>query len=383
MESSKFRRIRASHFRFEMQCSQNEKQSLLSKLKAVKETLTNNLVNNVTNYTVMDYLLNHYISCNSSNSRKESNDNIECNTNNFIEKEHTLKEPMFVTSRQSLEKCIEIAQRHGQYCRAELSITNDINKGHVLTTVLKCNQHHSYRWSSSPYIMNTGKYMVNQRILHGYSSSGLLPSEYSRFVNGAGIGYINSVTRRAFTQSYRSIVQRCFDIGIERARLEEIGMNEDNFNNDDKEPVIDILTDARHGWRKNTKDSTVVAIGDITHKVVACENVTRNQEPVSQKHEIYGSNKIKESLEADGINIGVWAHDSNSTVNTYVESMGAPTVNQNETWHGGKNVKKEMSKVCKGPRYKEGKTWHHELSDKVSTKTYHTKLKIVVCSNIS
>jgi predicted GNAT family N-acyltransferase len=33
---------------------------------------------------------------------------------------------------------------------------------------------------------------------------------------------------------------------------------------------INIMTDARHGWRKNSKDTSVVALGEKTHKVMDC-----------------------------------------------------------------------------------------------------------------
>jgi diacylglycerol kinase len=43
--------------------------------------------------------------------------------------------------------------------------------------------------------------------------------------------------------------------------LEEVASYEDL-------ETIDIMTDARHGWRKNAKDTSVVAIGEKTHKVL-------------------------------------------------------------------------------------------------------------------
>jgi hypothetical protein len=41
--------------------------------------------------------------------------------------------------------------------------------------------------------------------------------------------------------------------------------------------TIDIMTDARHGWHNNAKDTSVVAIGEKTHKVLKCEHVTKNR----------------------------------------------------------------------------------------------------------
>ena len=55
---------------------------------------------------------------------------------------------------------------------------------------------------------------------------------------------------------------------------------------------IDIMTDARHRWRRNAKDSTVVALDDRTHKVLRCEHVTKSDDPVSQRHEVVGTERI-------------------------------------------------------------------------------------------
>ncbi|KAH3831630.1 hypothetical protein DPMN_104900 [Dreissena polymorpha] len=43
---------------------------------------------------------------------------------------------------------------------------------------------------------------------------------------------------------------------------------------------------ARHGWRKNAKDTSVVAIGERRHKVLKCEHVTKADDKVSRRHEM-------------------------------------------------------------------------------------------------
>ena len=56
--------------------------------------------------------------------------------------------------------------------------------------------------------------------------------------------------------------------------------------------AIDIMTDARHGWRKNATDSSVVAIGENTHKVLQCVHITKIDGIVTQRHETKGTEKI-------------------------------------------------------------------------------------------
>jgi hypothetical protein len=45
------------------------------------------------------------------------------------------------------------------------------------------------------------------------------------------------------------------------------------------------MTDARHGWHNKAKDTSVVAIGEKTHKVLKCEHVTKTDDLVTQRHE--------------------------------------------------------------------------------------------------
>ena len=51
--------------------------------------------------------------------------------------------------------------------------------------------------------------------------------------------------------------------------LEEVAMY------DDMGDGIEILSDARHGWRKHAKDTSVVAIGEQTDKVLRHEHISR------------------------------------------------------------------------------------------------------------
>ena len=68
---------------------------------------------------------------------------------------------------------------------------------------------------------------------------------------------------------------------IDMALWEEVGCGD--------EDGISIMTDAHHGWRKKAKDSSIVAIGEKTHRVIKCEHVTKKDDPVSQRHEKNGN----------------------------------------------------------------------------------------------
>ena len=87
----------------------------------------------------------------------------------------------------------------------------------------------------------------------------------------AQIGFIHQKNRDECLHNTHSKIQEKCRESIEKALWREVGsQNEDDDG-------ISIMTYARHRWRKNAKDSSVVAIGEKTHKVIKCESVTKNR----------------------------------------------------------------------------------------------------------
>ena len=79
---------------------------------------------------------------------------------------------------------------------------------------------------------------------------------------------------------------KCTNESKVSALLQEVASYEDLSDG------IEIITDVRHGWKKNEKDSSIVASGEKTHKVLQCINVTKRDDPVSQRHEKVGTEKL-------------------------------------------------------------------------------------------
>ena len=158
-------------------------------------------------------------------------------------------------------------------------------KGHVTSVRLTCSKDksHSYLWSSSPYLPND-EYLVNHRLSHTFFSSGILPVHYTRFAKAAGIGCITKEKRSRIFRKYKDHTERESENSIQVAINEEIASYEELDG-------INIMTDARHGWRKNSKDTSVVALEEQTHKVMDCVHVTKTRDPVTQRHERIGTEK--------------------------------------------------------------------------------------------
>ena len=138
------------------------------------------------------------------------------------------------------------------------------------------------------------------------------------------------------------------------------------------------MTDARHGWRKISKDTTVVALGEKTHQVMDCEHITKAQDKVAQRHERLGTEKIYNNLAAKDISIKIHSHDRNMAVNKFVKDTNF-TTNQNDLWHAVKAVKKAVTKISKGQKYSQGLTWSDQLSDKVEPIATHINWAVRHC----
>ena len=361
---------RAARFNLELRGDRDMKEKLHEKIKTAKIVIQKLSAKNIQNFEVLDHALDKFLG--SVNSV-----DIEAKPQSFVQldREKCMSEKIFMTSKTSIERCFEIGQQHGYFCKKSLEIIREKQLGHATLCEAKCADGHMYRWTSSSYIAGTSNYLVNQRIAFGYQTSGLLPSQYERFVEAANMGSLSFHKRNLFSQDFEKCINLEYNKCIESARFEEMAFS--SIESDTQQPIT-ILTDARHGWRKNTHDSSVVAIGEITHKVLACEHITKNDNPIPQKHELIGCKRIAESLDKDDIEVGVWVHDCNTTIDKYVTQLQDVT-NQNETWHGIKNLKKEISKVVSGAKTNEGKTWHRQLCDKVLPIATHAQYSMRNC----
>ena len=75
------------------------------------------------------------------------------------------------------------------------------------------------------------------------------------------------------TTHHNEMITTELETSINTALLEEVASYEELDG-------IDIMTDARHGWRKNAKVSRTVATGEISHKVMNCVHITYTDDAV-------------------------------------------------------------------------------------------------------
>lgn len=179
------------------------------------------------------------------------------------------EDSLFVTASTSLQQLVTISDNHAWLCRHKQKIVKTVYRGHVVVNTLQCDNAenpHITKWSSSPYLPNN-EFLVNHRMHHAITCSGMLPVHYTRFADTANIGSITKPKRRNISKVFNQSVKEAYKSLIDEALIEEIAWYEDLDG-------IDIMTDARHGWRKIAKDSSIVALGEKSHKVLQCVTVT-------------------------------------------------------------------------------------------------------------
>lgn len=86
---------------------------------------------------------------------------------------------------------------------------------------------------------------------------------------------------------------------------------------------VDILTDAGHNWRRNARFTDVVCLGDKTHKVLEDAIISKNDDPITQRHEMIGVKCIYEKMDntEGGLYVRVHGHDRNMSVNKYIREL--------------------------------------------------------------
>ncbi|CAH1242323.1 Hypp6578 [Branchiostoma lanceolatum] len=294
----------------------------------------------------------------------------------------TKDEPMFLATETAINHLSVQLQEHARACGEQLIVPKGGVRmiGHMGKVSLKCIAKHSVEWDSSPHFYQ--KHLVNYRMAHAYFSSGIRPIQYKKICDAAGMGNIEEKTLRSHYQKvYSEVVSEFAEESTALALKEETGIQV--MVDGDDFAGISVMSDARHCWRKNAFFSDVAFLGDRTHRVIKVITVSRDEEQYSQNHELLGTQKFYDWADANAVNILVHAHDNNKSINKLVvdrAARGHRTVNGNDTWHATKGIARAMKGITTGPKYKEGVSWHPELTDKAASVKTHVYWAMKNCA---
>lgn len=360
---------RALRGQIEFSCStEKEKGDIFEKIDVIKNSLGNGSAAKVSNRYILNEILDFYIEKNLQsldlrrNNGPGSETCIKTPSYQYCNK-GDVNEDLFLCTKSAISNLTSRINEHDTACNRPLNDEQIERFGHCSVVTLTC---HSFRWSSSPRIEG-GHFLANLRIAHGMVASGILPNQYQRFCDGGKFGKLSESSLDKLCDSYSKVVDRLARESESATLLEEIASG-------DLEG-IDILTDARHCWRKNAKFSDVLCLGDITHKVLRVETISKVDDPCTQRHELIGIQRIYNYFDGQDCPVNVHCHDSNASVSKFIKTNRHPTVSTLDTWHATKNLSKTMSKITRGPKKLSGISWHPELADKaasVKTHVYHS-----------
>jgi hypothetical protein len=224
--------------------------------------------------------------------------------------------------------------------------------------------------------MENGKYLASARLCHAYFSCGILPNQFNKFCDALNIGEMGESYMNENMHSYKDIVENEVTICKEKALADEIAMSAALLYDDVSLSGINILTDARHCWRKNAKFTDVACLGGSTNKILHVATITKDDDTCAQRHELVGVKRIYNYLDENDCPVNIHAHDNNNQISKYVREERSPTQNALDTWHMTKGIAKAAKKIISGPKATKGIVWHEELSDKaaaIKTHVFHSK----------
>lgn len=178
---------KTASFKIEFPGGADIKSAIQQKFAAVKEKMRREAQSPLNNSQVFLKLLDHWLDQAQSAEPEQA---VIMRTSYLPAARETTKEKIFMTTKSSLQKCMDLASDHARTCKGQLQATSLIRKGHVALTRMRCQHNHATKWSSSPYLPN-GQYLVNHRMFHGFSCSGQLPSHYERMCEASNIGVID------------------------------------------------------------------------------------------------------------------------------------------------------------------------------------------------
>ncbi|CAH1800301.1 unnamed protein product, partial [Owenia fusiformis] len=252
MAEAKKPRKRTSKFNIEIQGEDELKQKTLKKLNLVKEKMKTGV--RTTNAVAIDTLLDFWIFNNVQHDERERqtvNDILVIQEHTPVEKNET-SDPMFLTTKSSIQKFVDSVSAHNVFCNMALLWNDHSLHDHAALVNMKCEADHHIRWKSSPTLPN-GHSLVNFPMFHGYITSGMLTSQYDHLHTTADFGHIS----KEFTDAYAQKVKSCMTDSCQASIVEE----STHLEPEKLDEGISIMTDARHGWRKNANDCDVVCIG--------------------------------------------------------------------------------------------------------------------------
>ena len=189
MANSSVRPKRTASFKIEFSGDTSKKNVVLNKLQKIKTLLKQ--TSSADNTSAIEAALDCWLSNNDPELQQTTSTKTEpSKPASYVPTNRTeVDQPLFLSCQTSIQSLVDRVQGHRQYCNQQLIITTHEMFGHASVIKLSCARLHHLSWASSSYLPN-GNFLVNYRFYFGYTMSGMIPSQYERLCEDAGIGRI-------------------------------------------------------------------------------------------------------------------------------------------------------------------------------------------------
>ena len=96
------------------------------------------------------------------------------------------------------------------------------------------------------------------------------------------------------------------------------------------------------GQEKDSAFLDVKALGCITCKVVSAKTVSKEEDSISQRHELVSVKHIYKEFDREKNPLKIHGHDRNSSINKYLTSEHSTVKNDSDNWHATKRHHKRF-----------------------------------------
>lgn len=312
---------------------ESEKTELFNKIDKIKLFLGGGQFNKISTFELLHRLCDFFTSLNLPVEDNVTNESLDFEPEyQYCTLEDAKTEDIFIGCLSSVQKLITQVQAHDIKCKERLSLDKSNNKKMhgVMTANIKCKESHALSWTSSPH-MGNGKFLASYKFCHGYFSSGILPNQFQKLCEASDIADFGEKYISEMMETYKGAVENEVLESKNNALQDEIAMTAALLPDDEILTGINIVTDARHCWRKNAKFTDVVCLGKATNKCIQVETVTKSDDPSSQRHELVGVRRLYDYLDEKDCPVNIHAHDNNNQITKYVREERSPTTNASDT----------------------------------------------------
>ena len=193
----------------------------------------------------------------------------------------------FVCQSDRLGMLIAALQDHSRYCPEHMRCASHSLTGVVANVTFQCKNCHVVQWSSSKSA--GAHYEVNVRCIMAFACSGMLRVQFDKFLQFFCIGQFTWRAINNVLHPLSAIISVLSRESLSRALYEEVARTAETTSDS---RCVRLMTDARHACRKNSHHSDVVAIGQVTRKVINIQHVTKADDKSTQRHEVLGTTRL-------------------------------------------------------------------------------------------